>query len=470
MSRVCVIGGGPAGAVFALRMAELGHAVTLVERSPFPRRRLGEALTPGVIPLLQAVGAKDAVERAGALPIARIRHLWDGPARWRTDSAAQGRVLDRGRLDALLLEHARAAGVEILQPARVVEQAGAAAGWTLAIATPEGVERREADFLALATGRGGRTVAEGPRTIAAHAYWRLATPSAEPCIEAGAAAWYWGVPLPGGLYNTLVVCGPQTLRAAPGRTLEARFSALLARSRLLPDLTNAMRDGPVAAADATPRRAARPVGPAFIRIGDAALSLDPISSSGVQKAIQGALAAAVTANTLLRRPERRGAALDFYAGSLRETAARHRRWTAGHYAAAAATRPHAFWQERAADAPAPETDAARRPPPPDTAAMRTRLMRLSPEAAIGLWPCLEAEFVALRPAVTHPRLDGPVAYLGGQAIAPLLTRLADGATPVEIARAWADTLPLKPALAIVARLMDAGVIVPAGPDRGRPTR
>jgi flavin-dependent dehydrogenase len=458
VSRVCVIGGGPAGAVFALRMAALGHAVTLVERAAFPRRTLGEVLTPGVRPLLEAVGAEDALEAGGALSVAGVRHLWAGPAEWRDDPGAQGVTVDRGRFDARLVELARIAGVEVLQPARVVLREETDGGWSLAIATPHGVLRRTADFLADATGRCRTAVAEGPRTVAAHAWWRLPAGTAHACMEAGADAWFWGVPLPGGLYNTLVVCRPETLRTAPGESLGARVAALLARSSLLPDLSDAVPDGPAGAADATPRRATDPVGPRLIRIGDAALALDPISSSGVQKAIRGALAAAVTANTLLRRPGMATAAMDYYATSLRDTAARHGRWSGAHYAAAAATRPHAFWQERAV----PALDEATAPPI-DAQAILTRPVRLAPEARIGLSPCLEADYVALRPAVTHPRLDGAVAYLGGHEIAPLLERMAEGTTPIGLARSWGDRLPLKPALAIVVRLMESGVIVPASP-------
>ena len=460
MSDVCVMGGGPAGAVFAIRMAEFGHRVTLVERAAFPRRRLGEALTPGVRPLLDTVGAGDAIERAGGLPITRIRHLWDGPPQWRDDPEGLGHSVDRGRFDAALLDVARGAGAEVLQAATVVERMETGDGWSLAIATAQGVRRVETGFLADATGRSGRSLTDGARAVAVHAYWKMPGPMPAPVIEAGDAAWYWGVPLPGGLYNTLVVCRPETLRKAGGGALDQRFASLLAQSRLLPDLSGATRDGPVGAADATPRRAAAPIGARFIRIGDAALALDPISSSGVQKAVQGALAAAVTVNTLLRRPDRSETAMAFYRDRLRDTAARHRRWTGAHYAAAAATRTHPFWQERAVAAPA---DRPR--PLLDERLIRAQPVCLAPGTEIRLLPCLEADFVALRPAVTHPALDGPVAYLGGQAIAPLLERFPDGMTPLDVARSWADRLPLKPALAIVVRLMESGLIVPSPPDQ-----
>jgi flavin-dependent dehydrogenase len=54
------------------------------------------------------------------------------------------------------------------------------------------------------------------------------------------------------------------------------------------------------------------VGRDFIKLGDAVLATDPLSASGVQRAMQGALAAAVTVNTILRRPDSARLAEDFY--------------------------------------------------------------------------------------------------------------------------------------------------------------
>lgn len=68
MARLLVIGGGPAGASFATRMAQLGHGVTLIERLAFPRRTLGKSLTPGVLDLLAAIGARQAVSEPGGPP------------------------------------------------------------------------------------------------------------------------------------------------------------------------------------------------------------------------------------------------------------------------------------------------------------------------------------------------------------------------------------------------------------------
>ena len=118
MARVCVIGGGPAGSIFAIRMAQLGHEAELIESAPFPRPHLGESLSPGVVPLLQNLGAESAL--ADARPVRQVEVAWDGPALIREDERAEGRLVDRGRFDRALIEHARSLGVRIVQPARII--------------------------------------------------------------------------------------------------------------------------------------------------------------------------------------------------------------------------------------------------------------------------------------------------------------------------------------------------------------
>src|SRR5262245_41249868 len=47
---VCIIGAGPAGSALAIRLAQLGHDVCIVERAVFPRSHIGESLSPGIWP------------------------------------------------------------------------------------------------------------------------------------------------------------------------------------------------------------------------------------------------------------------------------------------------------------------------------------------------------------------------------------------------------------------------------------
>src|SRR6516225_11223204 len=108
MADVCVIGAGPAGSTFAARMAQLGHRVDLIERQPFPRRHLGESLSPGVMPLLRAADMHTAIEAAGFPSVRRVWVKWaDGP-RLREDPGETGLLVDRGEFDRRLLQRARA--------------------------------------------------------------------------------------------------------------------------------------------------------------------------------------------------------------------------------------------------------------------------------------------------------------------------------------------------------------------------
>ena len=65
----------------------------------------------------------------------------------------------------------------------------------------------------------------------------------------------------------------------------------------------------------------------------------------------------------------------------------------------------------------------------------------------------------MKQALVHPALDGPVAYLGRQALAPLLARPPAGRL-VDVAASWSGRMPFDQALAIAAWLRRKGVLVP----------
>ena len=68
--QVIVVGAGTAGTAFALRMAEDGHKVTLVERCmDIPHRIVGELMQPGGIRALETMGLSDAAKTAAIDPV-----------------------------------------------------------------------------------------------------------------------------------------------------------------------------------------------------------------------------------------------------------------------------------------------------------------------------------------------------------------------------------------------------------------
>lgn len=69
----------------------------------------------------------------------------------------------------------------------------------------------------------------------------------------------------------------------------------------------------------------------MLKTGEAALALDPLSSSGVEKSMRLGVQTAVAANTLLLDPAAADVAWDFYESSLVASAADHAVWTRDHY-------------------------------------------------------------------------------------------------------------------------------------------
>jgi len=459
---VCIIGAGPAGSTLAARLATLGHDVCMVERSAFPRSHLGESLTPGVWPLLGMIGARERVEAAGFRRMRNVMVKWDQDLRERQDFGQQGLLVDRGRFDELLLERARALGVRILQPAAVRERRCDKGGWSVHIeARGRTVDLRVA-FLADASGRSAGLPARsrrrtGPRTLALYAYWRGHNLPDQPRIEAGTEAWYWGVPLPDGTYNTLVFVDVEHFRGGRPAHLARRFHELIDRSELMAGCRDARLAGRVLAVDATPYIDEQCVTPLSVKVGEAALTLDPLSSSGVQKAMQTALAGAVVVNTLLRKSESSDAALRFYRENLAAASERHRRWAAAHYGVVAMRSGGKFWQDRAAGAQSHPQPAS--PGAPGEYPLSEALVELSPQLEFVDLPCIDGEFVAVKPALRHPGLDSPVAYLGNWELAPLLRQLPAGMTPLEIARSWSSRIPLSAGLAIAGWLLGKGILV-----------
>jgi len=462
-SDICIIGAGPAGSTLAARMAEFGHRVCMIERATFPRSHLGESLSPGVLPLLEMVGARDAIEAAGFCRVRGVHVTWDRGPQWREDPRREGLLVDRGRFDALLLGRAKGLGVHVMQPAIVREQRWNGESWHLLIQTEQGMVESRTKFLADASGRmsglPARRRRTGCRTLALYTYWRCRRLPDEPRIEAGADAWYWGVPLPDGAYNTLVFVDFERFRSVPRASVHARFHELIARSGLIAGCQDA-RAGSVLAADATPYVDETCVTPCSIKVGDAALAIDPLSSSGVQKAIQNALAGAVVVNSLLRKPDSSVAALRFFRESVNAASESHCRWAAEHYLQVAQRGGGPFWQERATG-PVSASMPAAPPMPREQQILASALVAVSPHLEFVDLPCIEGEFVTMKTALRHPGLDGPLAFLGGWEMAPLLKRVRGGMTPVQVARSWSNRVPLESGLALVSWLISHGVLVPA---------
>jgi len=84
----------------------------------------------------------------------------------------------------------------------------------------------------------------------------------------------------------------------------------------------------------------------YLRIGDAALAIDPLSGHGVYKAISGALAAAPVINTLMRRPGDGELAQTFYRERLNDEFLSSARTARDFYCEETRWRDRPFWAAR----------------------------------------------------------------------------------------------------------------------------
>lgn len=422
---ILVIGGGPAGAIAALRLQRLGYDVQLVERAPLGRSHVGEGVSAGVARQLAFLGLDDVLTEAGHLAFDHSETWWTSEGFERTPAPPGLATVDRARLDAHLLQRVASEGVQVRCGVRVRAAERRDAGWRVSLDAAEGPGELQARFLVDASGRASvlpsRREATGARTLALYGYWRGASAPAAPRIYAGPDHWAWGAPIAGPGYNVTLFTERGTVSQSSGGRRE-RYLDLLRRSAVLDLASDLELASEVIACDATGWIDRAAIGPGFIKVGEAAHSLDPLASMGLQKAIQTAIWAAAVVNTTLQRPRDATAAQAFYADRLQASAAQHAAWAAEIYGTHRRYVDQAFWQARRGLPAAPVDPPAAGPAPAQAP------IRLAARARTLDAPCLIGDFVEVRRAVQARPDAEPVVFLAGIEIAPMLDRLVPGCT------------------------------------------
>lgn len=126
---VVVIGGGPAGSTVSTLLAQHGCQVQLFEREKFPRFHIGESLIPETywvfkrLKMLDKMKASRFVKKFSvqfvnsAGKLSAPFYFWDN----KPHECSQTWQVIRSEFDAMMLDNAREQGVEVHQPARVLE-------------------------------------------------------------------------------------------------------------------------------------------------------------------------------------------------------------------------------------------------------------------------------------------------------------------------------------------------------------
>jgi flavin-dependent dehydrogenase len=317
---VLVVGGGPAGAATAARLAGEGFAVLLLDRAEFPRRKpCGECVNPAGVEALRRLGALPAVLAAGAAPLEGWR-IRAGEAAGFAGGFPAGRGglgIAREVLDSILVDHALARGAEVRTGVRVRDLlregesvCGAVAGG------PDGAEEIRARVVVGADGlrsvvlRRLGLLRRGPRlrkvALAAHvrgAEWLGARGE----LRVRGDGCMGIAPVEGGRANVTVVA---TGRAAEGVAGDAEgfFDRALRAYGVegIERVDEVLATGPF---DWPVRRA---VAPGALLVGDAAGYYDPFTGQGIFRALRGAELAAEAIRAALLRGDVSAAALSGY--------------------------------------------------------------------------------------------------------------------------------------------------------------
>jgi menaquinone-9 beta-reductase len=302
---IAIVGGGPAGAALAIRLADAGRDVALFERLPQPRwRAAGVYSSPLTRRRLAALGlSREELDRLiRPISIMVVRTV-DGSAECRLDYAPPLSAcgVDRVRLERSLLDRAMDAGAQVHEGSAVTGVDLAQDHAQITVHGPTSPQLVRARLVVGADGPASVVARAAGVALASRRFRRAALtvhradPTAAPAREPMTAeliigrGWYCGVaPVPGQRVNLGLVMGEAALRRElanggdPGDVLERRLAELRGSH-------HAWQASPatdtIQACLPLLHRVRRATGRNFLLVGDAAGFIDPVSGEGLHRAL-----------------------------------------------------------------------------------------------------------------------------------------------------------------------------------------
>ncbi|EKN0212704.1 TPA: tryptophan 7-halogenase [Pseudomonas aeruginosa] len=398
---ILVLGAGPAGAAVALGLRRLGYEVTVV--SEWRRFAALEGVSLRVLDALRNAGLHHALA-SSALPSQR-QVVWDG------QQYAQNIefLLDRPSFDQGLREDLRLAGVRLIE-GRVSGVRTSATGHHVEI---EGSATLIAEFLVEARGRQAPALGKGlrgPETVSLLNRWQGAPGAAASAVESLAGGWAWMARRADGqcYWQWTVDVASADL---PGKAKLLDYCSDQRRSSILAQTffgAEPSSDVQVHARSSTAILSPQVCGDNWIRVGDAAMAVDPLSGNGIFQSLSSSLQAPAVINTLLRKPERSVLAQRFHQRRVEQLFLRFARIGRDFYITEQRWQEQPFWQSR------------RQWPDAEVAHADADFSALSIERA----PVLADGFVSEAEVVITADQPLGVWHVEGIELAPLIRRLS----------------------------------------------
>lgn len=344
---VVVIGGGPAGSVVATLLSRQGYDVVLLEKAKHPRYNVGESLIPHFWKYCDLIGVADQIQAEGFIAKAGGTVCWNGIIRQVAfkDFGYRRPALhvERDRFDYLLLQNAKAHGVQVYEemavlhadfdhgdrvrvryrPVRDHQTQGTGEKTAAEIACRVVVDA-SGQGAVLARQMGARIIDDAFRFMSLWGYFTgskyvaadgraypvehlTSRPPTTFVANVGAWGWAWHIPLRQSTSVGLVLPLEQMKHIKAGEeALETFFlrqcqqipflNRLLEGAQYCPGSLHVIRDYSY--------RPAQLAGPGFFLVGDAAAFVDPIFSVGVTLAMYSACSAAWAVDRCFKQPDR----------------------------------------------------------------------------------------------------------------------------------------------------------------------
>jgi flavin-dependent dehydrogenase len=330
---VLVIGAGPAGSTIGTLLARQGHKVTVLEKEHHPRFHIGESLLPANLALFELLGVAPAIkaigiEKWGAEFVSpwhekksetfQFSDAWD-------KSMPMSYQVRRSQFDEILIRNAAANGAEVVEGCRVREVVFAPdnAGASVHARHEDGrAHEWRTRFVVDASGRDtvlGKQLDQkrrNPRHNSCALYAHFTGATRHPGRDEGNITifwfdhgWFWFIPLADSATSIGAVVWPYYLKSRKGPLKEFFLETIALCPALAERLSQAALCSEVEATGNFSYCCERTCGPNHLLIGDAFAFVDPVFSSGVMMAMQGAVVGAQTVDTCLREPARAAAAL-----------------------------------------------------------------------------------------------------------------------------------------------------------------
>jgi len=357
---VLILGAGPAGCTAALNLAPF-HRTLVIDRSAIPKPRPGESLLPAANQLLGHMGLLDEFRGQGHLPYFGNQSRWGSEQLRETDflrdPLGHGWHLDRCEFEAWLRKKAVERGAALLAPAWLAHlEREAGRGWNIvvmhagqrmdiracvlidaggrapAIARRLGASRIRQDNMICSWVTGKARIDQGQQGVS--------------YIHSVPQGWWYTAPTPGG--RRILAFHTRATNAATAWMHSAQ--SMLEQVEKVPDLRERicfdckdpgqLQHGTTAAHSALTQPSA---GKAWLAVGDAALSFDPLSSQGIFNALYTGLAAAESVHRFLQSEI---SSFAEYQGQLEEIHAAYERHLQVWYRSEKRWSEEEFWQGR----------------------------------------------------------------------------------------------------------------------------